>query len=367
MSRAISVIMACLAILFVPRAPGFADAQVMPEHKGLWRFEFDNDTFAGEDNAFTAGLSLQYHSPLYDSWGEGRGSVFAGIERWVGRVVPGLGDDGEGGRRVRLAIGLSQQIYTPEDLSNSGLQPDDMPWAGVLGINGVMSSFNNQRLGAIQLYLGCMGPCSGAEHIQRFVHETLGVGETLSGWENQLETTPLFNLNYTYKYKLRTCTDEAYSPGRFAADLAVGGQAAVGNYFSFADAQVEFRFGWGMPMGFTHIPDPPARGISLDPVFDPGCRSSRHGPWRGYFSAVVRASAILRIAPAEGGATANGDRHPGVDYEDKPVEVIVGAHLARLPIVIHFTYYHYIDSGFMLGLGSESSLDWANISFEYRF
>ena len=356
-----------LVILVASGSQCLAEDPATAKGGGLWRFEFDNDTFVGSDNAFTAGISLQYHSSLYERWGDGRGTLIGGVERWLGNWLPGLGDDGDEGRLVRDAIGLSLQMFTPYDISISDPQPDDMPWAGILGMNVVMSSFDNRRLGALQLYLGCMGPCSGAEAIQKFVHDDLGRGISPAGWANQLDTKLLANINYAYKHKLWTDIDEAYSPGRFAIDLAAGGQIGLGNYFSFVDAQLEFRFGWGMPMGFTHNPDPPARGISLDPVFVSESRSQRRGRWRAYFSAVLRASVFAKIAPADGGATANGGYHPGIHGETMPVEIILGAHLARLPFVLHVSFYHFLDSGRMLGVLSKSSLDWVNISIGYKF
>ena len=75
----------------------------------LFRFALDNDGFLGSDDAFTAGWSVQLHSPLYDEWP-------ANLERWVGRV-PGLDDDGPGARVVRRAWGLTQLILTPQDIT----------------------------------------------------------------------------------------------------------------------------------------------------------------------------------------------------------------------------------------------------------
>src|SRR5262245_44861946 len=62
----------------------------------LFRFEFDNDNLVGSDDAFSAGWSFQFHSRLMDQWG-------GGLDQWV-RHVPGLGDDGKGGRIVRRAV-----------------------------------------------------------------------------------------------------------------------------------------------------------------------------------------------------------------------------------------------------------------------
>jgi hypothetical protein len=115
-----------------------------------------------------------------------------------------------------------------------------------------------------------MGPCSGAGQVQKVIHEDLGFGDPPLGWDNQLSNQALANLNYEYRCKIYADQVEAYQPWRFAHDLSVGGQAAAGNLNSFLQAQFEYRFGWGLPMGFTKIPDPAGIGMVMEPVyFDP--------------------------------------------------------------------------------------------------
>jgi hypothetical protein len=38
------------------------------------------------------------------------------------------------------------------------------------------SAYDNRRLAAVQAYLGCIGPCSRAEEVQKLVHNGLGAG-----------------------------------------------------------------------------------------------------------------------------------------------------------------------------------------------
>ena len=33
------------------------------------------------------------------------------------------------------------------------------------------------------------------------------------------------------------------------------------------EVEVEYRFGWGLPMGFTKVPDPAGWGMAIDPVY----------------------------------------------------------------------------------------------------
>ncbi len=323
----------------------------------MFRFEFDNDTFVNSDDVLSAAWSFQVHSRVMDRWNP----AYAG---WIGRL-PGLGDDGEGRRVVRWAFGLSQIIFTPSDISIAAPQPNDTPWAGLLGATGTWSSYDNRRLAAIQLYLGCMGPCSQAEHVQKFVHEDLGYGQPPQGWGNQLSNKPLANLNYEYRHKLFVVKEAAYMPGRFATDMAFGGMAAGGNLITTLRGEIELRFGWGLPMGFTKNPDPPGLGMVLDPVYlDPERPLEKLKGWRLYFNLMARYAWIDYLAPAEGGPTESGYIHPAVHPYPGTEQGLLGLHLTRVPFSIHATYYRYFGS---VPAGIKGTLDWVNVSIEYRF
>jgi len=325
----------------------------------LFRFEFDNDNLLGKDSAFTAGLSIQVHSRLYDMWSPG-------YAKWIGRI-PGLGDDGSGGRIVRWAVGVSQVIITPDDVGIEAPQPNDAPWVGTLGVGVAWSAYDNRRMGAFQIYAGCLGPCSGAEQVQLFVHEDLGWGEPPKGWKNQLVNRALGNLNYEYRYKVfADSADQYFTPSHFAHDLSFGGQAGVGNLETFIMGEFEYRFGWGLPMGFTKTPDPIGWGIMLDPIYvDPVTPlPSDQKLWRSYFTVMGRAAAVTYMAVAEGGATVNGGEHPALRPYPGRYQTLVGFHVARVPFALHLTYYKYYGQS---DGGIKGSSDWINFSFEYRF
>jgi hypothetical protein len=335
-----------------------AQGQYDMHDRFMLRFEFDNDILLSSDDAFTAGWSLQLHSPMLDSW--------AGpLLRWIGRL-PGLGDDGTGGRLVRWSTGLSQAISTPKDVTIAEPQPGDVPWAGTLGFHGTVSSYDNRRLSATQVYLGCTGPCSHAEDVQRFVHEDLGMGDPPAGWSNQLESKVLGNLNLASSHKLWAPPESAYGAGRWTTDLAIGGQLGLGNLATYARLHLEYRFGYGMPMGFTHVPDPPGIGVVLDPVYEPGDMSADESTcWRAYVSFVARASYYADHLFADGGLTESGGYHPGLDPNVGQSELIVGLHVRRAPWAVHLSYYR-----FFLGpedVGLSSNLDWMNLSLEVQF
>jgi lipid A 3-O-deacylase len=321
----------------------------------MFRFEFDNDSFVGSDDAFSAGWSFQLHSQLRDQWDP----VYAS---WIGKF-PGLGDDGAGRRITRWAYGINQVIITPNDITIEQPQPADAPWAGILGASGSWAAYDNRRLAAAQIFLGCMGPCAQAQGVQTFIHDNLGFGEHPAGWGNQLSNRALANGNYEYRYKLLTDEVGHYLPGRFAYDIGVGGQAAVGNLNTSLSVQAELRFGWGMPMGFTKIPDPPGLGMVVEPVyFDPTQPLTHLKGWRTYFNLVGRRTWFDYFAPAEGGPTESGYNHPALRPYPLETAAIFGLHLVRAPVGFHLTYYSYFG-----GPDRASSSDWVNFSFEYRF
>jgi hypothetical protein len=322
----------------------------------LFRVELDNDTFLGSDDAFSAGWSLQVHSPLLDEW-------TPGLAGWIGRF-PSLRDDGPGGRIVRWSWGVTQLIVTPQDVAIAAPQLDDTPWAGLLGGYVSWAAYDDQRLAALQAYVGCLGPCSQAEAVQKFVHNDLHLGARPEGWSNQLNGGVLFNLNYEYRRKVWT-RDAPKGTRGWATDASIGAQAGVGSFATYAEAWVEYRFGWGIPPGFNKLSDPPALGIALDPVYSGAHAPSDRRAWRPHFFVVARLRSIERFVVTEGGTTQNGGGHPRVDSIPGARQLIVGAHVAKAPFALQLTYYRYLDSNVARAIPSK--LDWVNVSFDRRF
>jgi hypothetical protein len=197
------------------------------------------------------------------------------------------------------------------------------------------------------------------------VHDDLRFGETPVGWANQLDNDVLFNLNYEYRRKLWAGAAK-YETSRWGRDLSVGTQVGIGSFATYAEAWVEYRFGWDIPRGFTKHADPPALGIALDPVYiDPSGPSAVQRSWRPYFNVVARVRSVHEFVATEGGATQNGGFYSPVVMSPGDEQVIVGAHFAKVPLAFHLTYYRYLDDAVAAAVQSE--LDWVSLSFERRF
>jgi hypothetical protein len=327
-----------------------SDTQKEPTEGVLWRLEWDNDGFVHKDNAFTNGWSVQRHSPGYESWAAMRPSKFSG---WISRTIPGLGDDGD--LLVKRGAGLSQIIMTPEDIQNPDPQPGDVPWAGALGWSECWYAFDNDKLNAFQIYVGILGPYSFAEQIQVQIHDWINADEP-RGWDNQLKTEPLLNLNYAVSRKLLAGGE--YWEG-FGADLAVGGEAGLGNFSTFAELNLEARFGWSLPEGFVNTPDPGGNGVMLDPTIgDPGGLHI-------FFSVVARVWATAYTVFFDGN-TFRQSPHPGLDYQTLTRGAIFGLHIESRRFSVDFNFYTYDNLPFE-SANPLTDMTWGNITFDYRF
>ena len=354
MHRRALVLIGAMMVLALPSTVGAeGDEEKTPkplEERNLWRLEWANDAFVRVDNAFTNGWSIQRHSHQHDSWQEMDPSKFSA---WISRTIPGLGDGGD--RIVKRGSGLSQVMMTPEDIENPDPQPGDVPWAGALGWAESWYAFDNQRLNAFQIYAGILGPYSFAEEFQIQIHDWINADQPL-GWDNQLKTEPLLNLNYAYKRKIFTYG--TYKSG-FASDVAIGGEGGLGNFMTFARGSLEWRFGWGVPRGFINTADPAGYGITFNP------QEGVPGRFCIYFSIVARISAMAYTVFWDGN-TFTESPHPGLPYDTVNRGAVFGLHVASGRFSAHLNFYSYSELPFE-SVNPVTDLSWGNITLEYRF
>jgi len=211
-----------------------------------WRFEFDNDNVFGKDNKISSGWSLQKHSAVAESW-DSLENIPGFVRRW-GNVIPTLTQDG---LVYRAGIAIGQVFQTPDDLSSSDLIEDDVPYAGALTLQASWYAYNDDEFRGFEITAGVVGPPSLAEQTQKTVHKLTG-NQDPKGWDHQLSTEPVVNLNYMRKRKIW----RKGNPAGFAFDAAIDGNVGLGNLFTQASAAIELRMGHNLPGGFVYVPDP---------------------------------------------------------------------------------------------------------------
>jgi hypothetical protein len=222
---------AALAMLLT--TPGFSAAD-SPDDSGTINLMIENDLFgAGTDRHFTHGTKLTYTTREYvPDYQAARTSPIA----WVAGQIPFWPD----GARARATYSLGQSIYTPDDISDPDLRPDDRPYAGwlYLGAGLIAVKPDATRSDAMLIEIGVVGEASMAKEVQTTWHEWFDFEEP-RGWDNQLETEPGINLIYEQN---RMLWRGDLMPG-LSGDVVPNAGFALGNVSTYLSGGVTIRLG----------------------------------------------------------------------------------------------------------------------------
>jgi len=137
---------------------------------------------------------------------------------------------------------LGQKMFTPDDIVNPNLQPNDRPYAGYLYFGASVLSrishsdrftYGNQ----FEVTLGVVGPAALGEQTQTEVHKLMG-SDLPQGWSHQLKNEPALGLSYVRFWRL-------IQPTRFGLDFGINPQisGAIGNVYTYGSGGVMFRLG----------------------------------------------------------------------------------------------------------------------------
>ncbi len=306
--------------LFLVGQIGLASATERPNsvESATWRFEYDNDVFFNKDNKISSGWSLQKQSAVASSW-ETLDDVPSFVRRW-GKQLPTLTKEG---LVYRSGIAIGQVIQTPDDLSDHDLIKDDVPYAGALTVQATWYAFNDDEFRGFEITVGVAGPLSLAEQTQKNIHKLIGSPDP-KGWDHQLKTEPLINLNYMRKKKIMRVGNAA----GISFDTAINGNVGLGNLFTQASMALEMRFGQNMPRGFVYVPDP----IGLSMHYKATLKPANPHKSSFYASLVLRGSAFAHNLFLDGNSFRNSH---SVDKEPLVGMVIAGLHYEQKNWGIH--------------------------------
>jgi lipid A 3-O-deacylase len=202
------------------------------DHEGIFTASLENDIFSGTDQHYTNGVRFAFLSAENN------------IPNWVeqgANALPLISKEGH--KRWHFSFG--QSIFTPKDISSTNLLVDERPYAGWLyGTVGVISD-TGKRLDNAQLTIGVVGPASGAEHTQRFVHNIVDSPDP-KGWDNQLENE--LGVMLTLERKWRGIYE--FSPFGWAVDVTPSIGASLGNVYTHAATGAVVRLGYDLPSDY---------------------------------------------------------------------------------------------------------------------
>ncbi|TNF45972.1 MAG: lipid A deacylase LpxR family protein [Bacteroidetes bacterium] len=140
-----------------------------------------------------------------------------------------------------FGLELTQEIYTPKNVTDSLLNTVDRPYSGTLFISSfVVSSVPAKKLKLTsQLDLGVLGPLSGAKQAQQYIHEWLNLGFP-GGWDFQIKNRPYINYNLSI-HKTLISVPEFFDLigksdlriGNIHNDFRLGGEIRIGRMNDF--------------------------------------------------------------------------------------------------------------------------------------
>ena len=216
---------------------------------------------------------------------------------------------------------IGHLMFTPDNIEIAAPQPLDRPWAGYLYAGVYWQRADDRVLDHVQFDLGLVGQSTGAEELQKWVHD-LVEGIEPAGWDNQLTDEPTFQ--FTAKRKWRFDIFEGFEPIegiRFEAIPHVGG--ALGTVYINAEGGIMGRVGWNLPDNF-------GPGRLDDPV---AATASQGEGWSAYAYAQGTGRAVGHDIFLNGGVFEDG---PSVDIME-----IVGEFRTGVALEYACTRYTY--------------------------
>lgn len=242
----LSASLSMLVLLVAAAAPVQAD-----ERTNFVTVTYENDVFFGRDSGYTNGVGFSWaHGPYDEFDNDNLPRLFHALTRRLYiSTMPGKM------RAVSYSIG--QAMQTAEDIEIEELVLEDAPYAGLLGWRGTLYAFDEKVADRLSLELGVVGPASGAEQVQTFIHKVIGAQEP-KGWDNQLSNEVVLRMEADRSWRHGAKT---WSNG-VGVDLVGFIQGGVGNLMSDVGAGMSLRFGHDLARTFPAATIYPARGVN---------------------------------------------------------------------------------------------------------
>ncbi|MCF2496727.1 lipid A deacylase LpxR family protein [Dyadobacter chenhuakuii] len=241
----------------------------------LMRVYEDNDFLniygKGTDRAYSNGLSIDFYKI--------RNTIPTAL---IDRILPKAGEH----RTDTYSWGITQLMYTPNNLGTRDFQPNDYNYSGALLISHALHSSNTERKYAIQsgFTIGLRGSASCAEMLQKSVHRLIN-DEIPAGWENQLQPKLLINLNFAIEKQVACLS-------RFV-EIIQGVEISTGTLTNTASIYPLVRIGYLNPY---------FKGL-ISQYASSSSKISNNERFQAYFILKPKASLVLSNAMIQGKAS----------------------------------------------------------------
>lgn len=138
---------------------------------------------------------------------------------------------------------IGQAMVTPEDITKEIPDPADAPYAGLLYLRSTYVVVKNDFADHVAMLVGIVGPSSGAEQTQKFVHKVVGSDQP-KGWDYQLDDKFVWQIQRTAVWRFSTRDSSPF-------DAVLLADIAGGNLESRGGAGLFLRAGEGLARNYS--------------------------------------------------------------------------------------------------------------------
>ncbi|MCK5340262.1 MAG: lipid A deacylase LpxR family protein [Desulfobulbaceae bacterium] len=207
---------------------------------------FENDLFAGTDQAYTNGVKYSLISPDLSPHAE-EGQVPRRFLEYIYRIPFIRETSPNYSHKAEFSFG--QNMYTPKNIAEKKQITTDRPYAGwsYFGMAYHRKFFEAGKpsfMDTVEVQFGLVGPDSFAEESQKFIHGLRDL-QRPEGWDNQLNNEPGLVIAYERKWLF-------FKPDNsgFDYDAILHAGASLGNVSTYANTGMEIRWGWNISKNF---------------------------------------------------------------------------------------------------------------------
>lgn len=231
-----------LSIAFFIFFPMFSNANEANRTRQFASLSFENDVFFRDDGLYSNGLIVNW----------GYSDIVAlddhYLPHWIASLASHTYLTSSKKKKYAVSYGFGHLLQTAIDISVEELVEEDAPYVSMLAWDVNLLAYDQYQSDEIGLILGAVGPITGGEFMQSFVHDLNGAREP-QGWDHQINNEFVFRAQARRTWRLyETEVDSGFFNGEF--DFLAGVDGGIGNLRSDVATGMGVRFGQQLKKNF---------------------------------------------------------------------------------------------------------------------
>ena len=266
-------------------------------HAAEWRsLTLDNDLFIEQDDGYTNGLYIAQYEIGRDENTPSHGLLLKPFSSLI---------DTDSAQFAVNTTTLGQTMITPDDITLEVPDENDIPYSGLLFLSNTYIKGQDNVADKYGFTLGILGPASGAEQAQKFVHKNVDADDP-KGWDYQLKNELVFQFDRGRIWRHWLGQESKNTDMVFLTDLSLG------TIETSIATSAFFRFGQNLQ--YTYITPSLHSNRTTNPI-------AVGGGWFGYVG--LRAKYLARQIFVDGNTFR--DDSPSAELDHSQFSLSLGA------------------------------------------